>query len=186
MSYIPPYFERGKPIEASKLNSMLDLLRQAIVQPGAGYSVTRNWGGTSLTILDKSTAVGAGGGTAVAACPFEVTDVSTAEQLKINIAWGVIANRIPTGMFPNNDPQLVMDITDSSFVYAAITFDLDTLNVSGVAFSVESEIQANTTTTQYWLIATVTVDNTGLAPVISKILNVCQQPYASPCQLAAS
>jgi hypothetical protein len=186
MSYIPPYFERGKPIEASKLNTMIDLLRQAIVQPGRGYSVTRNWGGTSLSIIDKSTATGSGGGGTAAICPFEVTDASADNLLKINVAWGVIANRIPTGMFPNDDPQLVMTIEGSVFVYAAITFDLDTLNVSGVSFVTGAEVKTNTTTTQYWLIATVTVDTTGESPVISKIMNVCQEPYASPCQLATA
>ena len=179
-----PAFRRGFELVSSELNKLSNAIRAASVTSVIGGTFTRTPGGTTIIVNDQVR--GGGGGGTVAVCPFKVTDVSTAEQLKINIAWGVIANRIPTGMFPNDDPQLVMDITDSSFVYAAITFDLDTLNVSGVAFSVEPEIQSNTTTTQYWLIATVTVDNTGPSPVISKILNVCQQPYASPCQLAAS
>ena len=178
MSYIPPYFERGKPIEASKLNTMIDLLRQAIVQPGRGYSVTRNWGGTSLSIIDKSTATG----TASTLCPFQVSNASEGTSLKVNVQWGIIAGMIPTGMNPQDDPQLVLNIESSCFIYAMITYDLDTLLPNSVSFSVEDAIVENTPDTQYWLVASVVVEDS----VITKILNVCQQPYASPCSLATA
>jgi len=187
MSYIPPYFERGKPIEASKLNTIIDLLRQAIVQPGRGYSVTRNWGGTSLSIIDKSTATGSGGGgTAEAFCPFKVTDASDAEGLKVLVQWGVMAGRIPTGMFPNDDPQLKLDITGTCYVYAQIDWDRNTLQSTGCSFTTSTDVRTNTTTSTFQLVATVHVDTTGTDPVIDKIMNVCLQPIESPCGLAAS
>ena len=187
MSYIPPYFERGKPIEASKLNTMIDLLRQAIVQPGAGYSVTRNWGGTSLTILDKSPAAGSGTGNAEAFCPFKVTDASDTQGLKALVQWGVMVGRIPTGMFPNDDPQLKLNITETCYVYAQIDWDRNTLQSTGCSFTTSTDIKANTTTSTFQLVATVHVNaDDPQNKVIDKIMNVCLQPIESPCGLAAS
>jgi hypothetical protein len=179
-----PTFRRGFELVSAELNKLSNAIRAASITSVINGSFTRTPGGTTIIIGDQVR--GGGGGGSTAFCPFKVTDASTSTELKINIAWGVIANRIPTGMFPNDSPQLVMTIESSVFVYAAITFDLDTLNVSGISFVTDAEVKTNTTTTQYWLIATVTVDTTGESPVISKTMNVCQEPYASPCQLATA
>jgi hypothetical protein len=111
-----------------------------------------------------------------------VTDASDEDGLKVQIAWGLIWQRLPTGMFPDNDPPLVMDVSENCYVYSKIVFDTNTLLPTGVSFSIETALMQNTDTTQYNLIATVLV--TTEPEAITEIRNVCQQPFPSPCSLA--
>jgi hypothetical protein len=55
------YFQRGEPISAEKLNSMVDAIRANEVTLGDGYTVTKTPGGTSLNIT-PGTSSGSGGG----------------------------------------------------------------------------------------------------------------------------
>lgn len=64
MSLRLPSFTRGRPlteeVTADKLNQMVDAIRQCEVQSGVGYDVTRNAGGTSLTVRPVVLPQGAG------------------------------------------------------------------------------------------------------------------------------
>lgn len=181
---IPPYFQRGQSISADKLNQMIDLIRQALIQPGVGYSFERSWGGTALKIEAGGAAGGGGGTAAKLPCPFEVTDASTDAKMQVNIGWGLIWQMLPTGMFPNDEPKLIMEVTETSYVYSKIVFDTDTLLPKSVSFSIEKDIKQNTSDTQYNLIAYVKVKGEGDAKTIESIQNYCMQPFPSPCSLA--
>ena len=122
------------------------------------------------------------GGVALDNCPFRVSDATENGILKIRIAWGTIEGLIPTGMFPNDTPQLIMDVEESGFAYAVLTFDTTTFNLTGTRFEVSTTIKSNTAEDQYWLIAYISVGN----GAIDKITNVCQQPVANPCSLSFS
>jgi hypothetical protein len=103
--------------------------------------------------------------------------------MKVQVAWGLIWQRLPTGMLPDDSIPLKLTITDNSFIYSRITFDLNTLLPSAVDFTVETTLKENTSTEQYNLIAVVKVTE-GEDKTIASITNICQQPFPSPCSLA--
>jgi hypothetical protein len=108
-------------------------------------------------------------------CPFKVLDVSDEDGLKIAVTWGLIWNMLPTGMYPDDDPQLVMDVTDTCFLYSKIVFD-SSLIVTGVSFSLETSLVTNTANTQYNIIAVIDVKQStgsGGKKYIAKIRNSC-------------
>jgi hypothetical protein len=146
-----------------------------------GGTFTRTPGGTTL-IIDQQVR-GSGGGSTIP-CPFQVSNASDDTALKVQIAWGLIWNMLPTGMFPNNDPPLVMTVTDTCYVYSKIEFNKNTLLPTSVSFSIETELKQNTDTIQYNLIAVVTVEGDAENKKISSIENICRQPFPSPCSLA--
>lgn len=177
-----PNFRRGVELTSTELNKLSDGIRSAAVTSVIGGTYMRTPGGTTL-IIDQQVRGGsteAGG----VACPFEVTDASEGNTLKVQIAWGLIWQMLPTGMFPDNDPPLKMTVTQTCYIYSKITFNTNSLIPSAVAFSVETGITQNTSTTQYNLIARVFVDEEAEPKVISSISNICQQPFPSPCSLA--
>jgi hypothetical protein len=179
-----PTFRRGLELVSSELNKLSNAIRSASITSVVGGRFTRTPGGTTL-VIEQQPIVGTGGGGTVF-CPFKVTDASTTDQLKIQIQWGVIAGRVPTGMFPNDDPPLKLDIAGTCYVYAQIDWDRSTLQSTGCSFTTSETVLPNTTTSTFQLVATVHV-NTDVSPaVIDKIMNVCQQPVESPCGLAAS
>ena len=176
-----PEVRGGDPIKAEHIQRINDAIRQVQLRPGTGYSIRQSSGGTSL--LFPASMILGGGGTAIP-CPFECTDASDVDGLKVQVAWGLIWQMLPTGMLPDNDPPLKLEITASCYIYSKIIFDANTLLPTSISFSVETEIKTNTNTTQYNLIAVVTVNETAQPPVITSISNVCQQPFPSPCSLA--
>ena len=192
---IPPYFQRGVSISVERLNQMIDLIRQALIQPGPGYSFNRSWGGTTLNI-EAQGAVGGGGGTAPAAvCPFQVSDVSEPGgggqlTVKIEIAYGLVQNRIPDGMVLGT-PYVLDGVQDSNFyVYCVLEYDSTTLQLrsesTAISFMVDSQLKTNDTTTEYVVVAIVQVDATGGpagGPYIKKIESTCQPIVPNPCNL---
>jgi hypothetical protein len=148
-----------------------------------GGTFTRTPGGTTIIVADQPRLSGGGGGSVIP-CPFEVTDASEETTLKVQIAWGLIYQKLPTGMYPDNKPPLRMTVTENCYVYSKIVFNTNTLIPTSVSFSIESDIAENTSNTQYNLIARVFIDPDADPPVISQIKNVCQQPFPSPCALA--
>jgi len=162
------------------------MVKSAQITSIVGGTFQRSIGGTSINIL--SGPVGSSGGSSGSSipCPFQCSDASTDNTLKVQIAWGLIYQMLPSGMIPDNDPPLKLTVTDSCYIYSKITFNTDSLQVTGVEFSVETEIKSNTDAIQYNLIAVVIVDSTGQSPVISSLQNICQQPYPNPCSLAPS
>jgi hypothetical protein len=171
----------GNPILAEDLQRINAAIKQIRLRPGPGYSLRETNGG--VTIALPASMIGGGGGAALP-CPFQVTDVSDNNGMKVEIAWGLIWNQLPLGMFPDNNPPLRMNLMSSSFVYSKIEFNRNTLLPVGVSFSIETELRQNTDTIQYNLIAVVTVDGQGDDVKISKIENICRQPFPSPCSLA--
>jgi hypothetical protein len=177
----PPYQQRGQPVSPTAFNQLIDLAKSAQITAVMGGTFQRSIGGTSINLPQQSALTG--GGSSIA-CPFEVTNASDANGMKVQIAWGLIWQQLPTGMFPDNDPPLKMSVTTDCYVYSKITFNTDTLIPSAVGFSIESELAKNSSTVQYNLIARVFVDTDMQPPTITQILNVCQQPFPSPCSLA--
>lgn len=177
-----PDVQRGMAILADHIHRLNAAVRQVRMRPGLGYFVKETSGGTSLVI--NQGLLGGGGGGGAIPCPFECTDASADNTLKVQVAWGLIWNMLPTGMFPDNDPTLKLTVTENCFIYSKIQFNFTTLLPSSISFSVESELKSNTTDTQYNLIASVQVDTVADPPAITQIRNVCQQPFPSPCSLA--
>lgn len=181
---MPPYQQRGQPVSPAAFNQLVDLARSAQITGITGGTFQRSIGGTNINIAPQSALTSTGGSTIP--CPFEVSNASDEAGMKVQIQWGLIWQMLPTGMFPDNDPPLVMAVEGTSYVYSKITFNKDTLLPTAVAFSMETEIKTNTDTIQYNLIAVVTVTGEGDEQKISGIQNICQQPFPSPCSLAPS
>ena len=179
MSYIPPYFERGKIPFADRLNQMIDVLRSCIIAPGVGYTLTRTAQGQVLNIQRGSSG---GGAAAVAApCPFAVSDASEGTTLKVSIASGLIDGRWPKGMGPDlPDPKI--DLRETGYVYCVIEFDSNyqvLTSEDGYKFLFFSDLQENTNTLQYSIAAVVVVTD----GKISSITNQCTQFAANACAL---
>jgi hypothetical protein len=90
---------------------------------------------------------------------------------------------LPTGMFPADDPQFKLDVTETCYIYVQIVFNTSTLIVNEVLITVETELKTNTSTTQYNLIAVVKIDPDADPKTITSIKNICVQPFPSPCSL---
>jgi hypothetical protein len=182
---IPPYQQRGQPISPSAFNALIDEVKSNQISSIVGGNFNRTIGGTSINIPSGNAGGGGQSGGSEIPCPFECSDVSDEEELKIEIDWGLIWQMLPTGMFPDNDPTLKLTIAGNRFIYSRITFNTDTLLPTAVDFSAESELKTNTSTVQYNLIAVVLV-STNEPKTITKITNICQQPFPSPCALASA
>jgi len=178
-----PAFRRGLELVSADLNKLSNAVRAASVTSVIGGSFNRTPGGTTIVINDQVRGGGSGGGSTIP-CPFQVSDASDENGLKVQIAWGLIWQKLPTGMFPDNDPPLKMDVSETCYVYSKIVFNTNSLLPESVSFSVETELKENTSSTQYNLIASVFVDTEAEDPVITGIRNVCVQPFPSPCSLA--
>lgn len=177
-----PNFRRGIELTSTELNKLSSAIRSCAVTSVVGGSVTRTPGGTTLVINDQVR--GGSEGSSGLPCPFLVSDASDTVGLKVRIEWGLIWQMLPTGMFANNTPPLIMEVTNSSFVYSKIVFDTNTLLPTSVSFVIEAAIQTNTSTAQFNLIASLTVKSEGDTKSITAIYNVCQQPFPSPCALS--
>ena len=175
-----PEFRRGLELTSRELNRLSNAVRSASVTSVIGGKFTRTPGGTTIVVDQQA---GAGGGGSVIPCPFQCSNASDETTLKVEVAWGLIYQQLPLGMMPDNKPPLRLTVTQTCYIYSQIAFDTDTLLVTGVSFSVETTIQSNTATTQYNLIAVVTISE-GEDKVITSISNICQQPFPSPCSLA--
>jgi len=180
-----PYQQRGQPISPSAFNQLVDMVKSAQITSVVGGTFQRSIGGTSITVL-PGTAGASNESAESLPCPFKVSNASTKDEMKVQIMWGLIWQMLPTGMFPDNKPPLAMTITESCYVYSEIIFNTSTLIPTEVKFSVSSELQQNTNTTQYNLIARVEVDEDADPMVIKTITNVCQQPFPSPCSLLSA
>jgi len=176
-----PNFRRGIELTSIELNKLSAAIRAASITSVVGGTLTRTPGGTTLIVNDQVRGGSTEGG--VSRCPFAVSDVSTSSTLKIEIAWGLIWNMLPTGMFPDNKPPLRMDVTETCYVYSKIQFSTSTLLPTNISFSIESELVENTETIQYNLIAVVTIKEDVEPKSITSIKNICQQPFPSPCSL---
>lgn len=179
MSYLPPYFERGKIPFADRLNQMIDVIRGCIIGPGVGYTVTRTMSGQVLTIASQGS--GGGGGTTAAACPFAATDASTGGTKKVAIKSGLIDGTWPKGMGPGlPDPEI--PVTGTGYIYLVITYDSNFVpldNEDGYVFSFFETLQTNDATHQYILTSVIVVES----DAIKTITNQCIQPSANPCAL---
>jgi hypothetical protein len=177
-----PDVQRGMTIMAEHIQRLNAAIRQVRLRPGAGYMVKESNGGTSIAFGPQM--LGGTGGGATIPCPFQCSDASEGETLKVEIQWGLIWQMLPTGMFPTNDPVLKLTVTETCFIYSRITFNTNTLLPTEIDFSVETSLKENTSTVQHTLIAVVTVDSEADPKAISLITNICQQPFPSPCSLA--
>lgn len=180
-----PDVQRGMAILAEHIQRINAAIKQIRLRPGVGYMVKESSGGTSL-LIDRGT-VGGGGGMATPCPYFEVTDASEGTALKVEVAQNQIAGRWPDGM-GLGFPAFILEISQSSYIYAKVVFDATTLQIktesNAITILQASDIQENTTTDVYILLATVVVSGTPNA--ITQITNVCTQPVPNPCLLAWS
>ena len=175
-----PDVQRGMAILAEHVQRLNAAIRQTRLLPGLGYFVKETNGGTSLVI--QPGLLGGGGG---AICQFfKVTDASELGALKVQVAQNQIAGRWPDGM-GIGFPPFKLDISESCYIYAAIYWDTTNLVIGPDADAItilqSADLLENTTTMQYILLATVTVE--GTPPAITQIDNVCTQPVPNPCLL---
>jgi hypothetical protein len=177
-----PAFRRGLELVSADLNKLSNAVRAASVTSVIGGTFTRTPGGTTIVVNDQVRGGGSGG--SAIPCPFACFDASTPDEMLVQVTWGLIWQRLPTGMFPDNNPPLKLTVTETCFIYSKIVFDTDTLLPTEISFSVETQLKENTNDTQYNLIASVFVDEDANPVVISSIRNVCEQPFPSPCSLA--
>ena len=178
-----PDVQRGMTIMAEQIQRINAAIRQSRIQPGVGYLLKESNGGTSLVIQAGPNSGGGGG----AKCWFQCTDASVGTDLKVKVAQDQINNRWPAGM-GLGFPDFILEISQSCYIYAKILFNTTTLEIETGSDSItilqSNELQANTESEQYILLATV-VTKTG--PVrITEINNVCSQPVPNPCTLAWS
>jgi len=181
----PPPQQRGQPISPSAFNALMDEVRSNQITSIKGGSFNRSIGGTSININSGTFGGGGGTGGASVPCPFQCSDKSTEDELRVQISWGLIYNMLPTGMVPNNDPPFHLVVSETCFIYSEIVFNPNTLMPTEVNFSAKTEVTPNSSTTQYNLIAVVTIDEDVEPKVIKNINNICQQPYPNPCSLAS-
>jgi hypothetical protein len=180
MSMIP-YAERGKPVAPSAFNRLVDFVRSNLLTSVVGGRLIRTLGGTSI-VIDQDVAAGGGGGTPEPYCAYKITDASAGGNLLVLVPYMVIAGKVPQGMVLGED--YLLSVTGTGRVYASIKFDLTTLNVVDAAdavtvFFAEGAPLANTSDTQYEVLATVIVTS----DTISSISNRCTLPDPNPCLL---
>jgi hypothetical protein len=120
-------------------------------------------------------------------CFFQCTNASEDTDLKVKVAQDQISNRWPDGM-GLGFPDFILEISQSCYIYAKVVFNTTTLLIETASNSItilqSNDLQANTASEQYILLATVL---TGTGPVkITQINNICSQPVPNPCALAWS
>jgi len=173
-------FQRGRPVGWAELEALRNEMARLKPNSGVGYRLNQSPSGWSLSI--PAATGGGGGGGATAVCPFKVTTANPSpSNWKFKIEFGLIAGKIPTGMFAGGVPALIMDWSDG-WVLAAVTFVEDQITIETVSFEVQEDIPANTETIAYYPIAYLSTDSTGTDPV-QVIQNLCATPIPSVCDL---
>lgn len=180
---IPPYQQRGTPVSPSAFNQLIDLVKSSLLNGITGGTFSRSINGTTINVLPNTG--GSSGGLTKPVCQyFEVTDASDETGLKVLVAQNQIAGRWPDGM-GIDFPPFILDISGNSYIYAAIYWDIESLNIGPDADAItilqSNAILTNTGSMQYILIATVAVG--GSPEAITNITNVCTQPQPNPCLL---
>lgn len=120
-------------------------------------------------------------------CFFQCTDASIGTDLKVKVTQDQIAGRYPDGMGAGY-PDYILEISQSCYIYAKVLFNTVTLEIASDSDAItvlqSNDLQANTTSEQYILLASVSV---GTNPVrIVEINSVCERPIPNPCALAWS
>lgn len=173
-----PDVKAGMTVLAEHIQRINEAIKKIRLRPGTGYYLRESSGGTSIVLPDSLLGQSGGG----IPCPFRVTDASSGETLKVQVQWGLIYNMLPTGMFFDNNPPLEMTINASCFLYSAIVFNTSTLMPVSISFTTGTTLKTNTSTTQFNLIAKITVEDGR----ITSIVNRCIQPFPSPCSLGSA
>ena len=140
----------------------------------------------------------AGGGGGAGGCFFRISDASEpgesgALTIKIEIAFGLVQNRVPFGMVAGT-PYVIDGEQESNFyVWCVMVYDEKTLELkpenTAISFEVSTDLKTNTTDTQYHLVGVVEIDPTGgpnHGPFIKKITQNCAEINPNPCALAWS
>jgi hypothetical protein len=135
------------------------------------------------TVEPDTLPLGGSGGT----CPFKLTDASDDEGLKVQVAWGMIGGLLPTGMFPDNNPPLIMPVEPPEYVYAHCTYaPADPggyMQLKSVDFVLDSDPKPATTTEVWYPVGHVSANE---AHTALNITNVCTPVTTSVCDLAWS
>ena len=172
---IPPYFQRGVTISVDKLNQMIDLIRQALIQPGPGYSFNRNWGGTTLNIEPQTTGGSSGAGTE---CRWQLSQTG---NMTIQIANAALNGQYPDGMSQDGIYELTIPSDqDWHAIYLVMVVD-DTGNVesspTGLTFSIENDYKKNEQNTHYFLVGEVVSSEMEGARKITYLHSECPFPF---------
>ena len=178
-----PTFSRGIELVSAQLNKLADAVRRSTITSVIGGTLSVTPGGTTLTI-DAQTR--GGGSAAVVDCPFQLSDATEGETIKIQVAQNTVnvntGARWPEGMGPGN-PDYKITITETSYFYVKLVYvpndvivkpDSDAITIADF-----TNIQANSVDEEYILIGIVEVD----AGKVKKITNQCALVTYNPCNL---
>lgn len=171
-----PKFRSGQEINSTLLNHLSDGIRRNQITSVIGGTFMSTPGGTAI-MIDAQTRGGSG---SPAVCPFRVSTANEGDDWKFKIEFGLIAGKIPTGMFAGGVPPLIMAWQDG-WILVAVTFVTDQVTVDTVSFTVNADIPANTETIAYYPIAYIATSS-GETPS-QLIQNLCATPIPSVCDL---
>jgi hypothetical protein len=184
---IPPYQQRGIPVSPSAFNALIDEVRSSQLTAITGGTFQRSISGTNINILSTVSGGGSSSPLDTPLCYFKVTDASEGTTLKVEVQQDQIAGRYPDGM-GLGFPAFKLTISGNCYIYAKVLFDTTTLQIDAGSEAItvlqSNELQENTDSEQYILIATV-LTKTGPAR-IDTITNICAQPVPNACALAWS
>lgn len=119
-------------------------------------------------------------------CPFRLTNGSTNTKEQIQVAFGKVDSYVPKGMPvpPAVEPPLLIEISQKSFIYCALTYDATTFTIAGtdsIVFSAEATTKANTDLIEYVLAGIVEWDEE--KGKIKTISSACAAIVPNPCAL---
>ncbi len=152
-------------------------VRQAILDrtplPGIGIKISDQPGQGRMITGAPAAAIQA------ASCPLFAYDASEGDTKKVGFLWGTINGKQPTGFNAGGLPAFTITITETTYFFAAATFDTDTLLTDSVEIIADASSSKDPTSdTAYRLIATALVDGTNLT-----ITGTCGPFTISPCEL---
>ncbi len=129
-------FKWDKPFGPYKavIQRLFDGLNQ--IQPIEGLGIALDQTDHGRQISSTATSGGRAGGGSIS-LPFQVKDVSADDGLKVQVTDGKINGEFPAGMGFGN---YILDVAEESFqeVYAIVTFDSETLDISSRTLGVSN------------------------------------------------
>jgi hypothetical protein len=182
----PSYFQRGMPITADQLNSLVDWVKRNTLTAGVGYTLSQSPGGTSLSLRQEN-AGGSAGSSAATLCTWRVEDISEMINGRLHLKLRVFCDAVqPSGRYPTDTskqtPYKDIDLGENrdegwTGVYVEIKVDQKNGILAGDAGINIHEVNGWVTENsvrQVTYIAGVTISNDELGhPYISYIDNYC-------------
>ena len=169
------YIETSTSIKANTDTISYTLLAEVQYLEGSPLTI---WNYCAMPTVSLN---GGGGGTST--CDFRISGPVAGDDFTMRVGLGIVANRFPDGMSPGH-PYVDLTITETSYLYVAITFDLETLTVSTLSDAIKvissTFIKPNEPAVQYELIGTVEI----VDGAVGNIYSACSKVVPNACSLA--